>query len=85
MSYTGSDPALEDLQAQITALTARVNVIDGQTLADPAQGVLNQHLLKINGLKTDLKQSVLALQSILNSYIKQLAEFLTTVKTHLGV
>lgn len=82
--YSGNDSDLQDLQAQITALKARLNVVDGQGLVDPTQGVLNQHLLKINGLKTDLKQSVLTLQSLLNGYVKQVTDLVTLVRTHLG-
>lgn len=83
--YTGNDPSLSDLQAQLTALTSRVNSIDGQNLVNPSEGLLSQLQAKYEGLKSDLRQSVTLLEQILNSYKKIVAENVTLLKQHLGI
>jgi hypothetical protein len=83
--YTGNNPDLANLQAQITALVARVNTLDGQNLDDPAQGALSQLTKKYAGLKTDLRQAVTLLEGILNGYKKTVTDFGTKLNQHLGV
>lgn len=83
--YTGNDSDLLDLQAQITALTGRVNAIDGQNLDDPTEGVLNQLSRKYEGLKTDLRQAVIKLEQILITYKKTVLDYAALVRQHLGI
>jgi uncharacterized protein involved in exopolysaccharide biosynthesis len=83
--YTGNDADLLDLQAQITTLTGRVNAIDGQNLADPTLGVLNQLSRKYEGLKTDLRQAVIKLEQLLIGYRKTVTDYAAIVRQHLGI
>jgi hypothetical protein len=73
------------VQEQIDALTARVNVLDGQNLTDPALAVTTVLAAKDNGLETMLRQNVLAIEQSLNKIKADLAALKTLVNTHLGI
>ena len=83
--YNGNDPNLIDPQTQINDLTARQNSVDGVGLANPADGVLNQHDKRILGIKTDLSQSVLKIESILNTFKKTLNDWVAAFQNHVGI
>lgn len=74
----------DQLETALAALTARVNVIDGQNLTAPTEGALTQISKKHEGLKTDLKQSVNKLEQILGDYKKTVTGYVTMVKALLG-
>jgi hypothetical protein len=82
--YTGTDPSLLDLQTQITALTARLNSLDGVNLANPADGVIPTQQRVTAGIRQDLNQSILKMESILNDFKTTLNSWVQALQTHLG-
>lgn len=84
MPYTGSDPNLIDLQSQITTLSARLNSVDGVNLPNPADGTVPTLQRSVAGLRLDLNQSILKIESILNTFKATLNSWVQTLKTHLG-
>ncbi len=63
-----SSPTVDSLAAALNTLTGRVNLLDGQNLIAPLQGYTTVTNAKISGLKTDISQSTLALETYINQY-----------------
>lgn len=82
--YTGTDPNLIDLQAQITALGTRLNSIDGVGLALQTDGVIPQMQRTDGGIRMDLNQSVLKLESLLNTLMSQVSILSQQLQAHLS-
>lgn len=80
-----TSPTTTDLQAQVNALAVRMAVIDGQGLVAPATGYVVQTTNKIAGLQTDLTQSVLTIESLLNKVTASVQALWTALSTYLGI
>lgn len=74
-----------DLQTQINALSTRLSALDGQGLMSPATGFTQQTNAAIAGLKTDLTQSVLSLEGLLQGLSTKISSLWTAVTTALGI
>lgn len=72
------------LAGKLTALTARLNSVDGTGLAVPADSQLNQMKRQVAGITTTIQQVTLVLQTDM-SLLKQDQDSLRTlVNQHLG-
>jgi hypothetical protein len=73
------------VQTQIDSLAARVSALDGQGLHAPAKGFVQQTAARISGLKTDLVQSVLTLDSQLQDMHSEVSGLWRSFSTYLGI
>jgi hypothetical protein len=76
MSYT---------DAQLDALVARVNALDGQGLAAGLVGSVPAVQAKVNGVAADQKQLINALQQKLNTVLSQVTALLATSRSIVGL
>src|ERR1700752_2052355 len=76
---------LPSLQDQFTALANRVALLDGQGLAAPLQGYTAQTNAKIAGVKSDVQNSVLALEADINNVLIAVQALQTSVNVLLGL
>lgn len=74
-----------DFQTQINELAVRLAALDGQGLHNPSTSFVSQTNAKLNGLKTDLQQSVLTLDGLLTKLINSVNNLWTSVETALGI
>jgi hypothetical protein len=54
----------QQLTDALSALTTRVNAIDGQNLTDPNLGTITVLSKKINGIQSTLNQSILKMEQL---------------------
>jgi len=69
---------------QVAALTARLNLIDGQNLATNMTGFTDSTNSKIAGLKSDVQGFVLALEASINTLTQAVSTLTTTVNSLVG-
>ena len=77
--------SIDQLSNLVDQLTARLNAVDGQNLAEPATGVLPAQAKQIAGLRTDLNQSILNMENILNGFKNTLISYVNLLRGHLGL
>jgi hypothetical protein len=73
------------VQTQINTLAARMAVIDGQGLTNPATSFITITDASIAGLKTDLRQAVLSLETSINQMMTALNSLTQMIQTYMGV
>jgi septation ring formation regulator EzrA len=78
-------PTLSDLQTQITNLTARVNLLDGQGLPQNVQGFTAQTSANIAGVKSDINGVVLSLEAVNNQQFALLQQMVTAINALLNL
>jgi hypothetical protein len=74
-----------DLQSQVTALSARLAVLDGQGLPNPSTAFVATTNAKIKGVQLDLTQSVMSLEGLLTSINISIAGLWAALSTALGI
>lgn len=72
-------PTLASLQAQLTNLTARVNVLDGQGLPQNVQGFTAQTNANIAGVKSDINGVVLSLEATNNQQFELMNQMIAAI------
>jgi hypothetical protein len=80
-----STTTLDSLQAQVNAILARLALLDGQGLLAPAQGFTTTIQAQVNGLKSDIEESVLSLEANLNDLYTDVETINGQVDQVLGV
>jgi len=78
-------PTIPDLQILINALSVRLAVLDGQGLASPAVGFIQQNAADMTGLKNDVDGSALALEALIDNLTSQVQTLQASVNTLLGL
>ena len=64
------------VQTQIDNIITRLNLIDGNGLASTNSGAIAELKARILGVKSDIQGSVLQMESIVNQYAGQVAQYI---------
>ena len=78
-------PSLPDLQSQITNLTARLNLLDGQGLPQNVQGFTAQTNASIAGVKSDINGVVLSLEATNNQQYALMQQMISAINALLNL